>query len=323
MTRAEALEKFKDRHVSEKEELSNAFISGIEPEVEEMMNRFLGAFGEIADQAQEREKPMCVFFLFSLFRYDLLQDKARVRLDVMDASWFLDKEPLYAEVDLSFLFAPYFRWRTELLADMREYRGKINKYDVECMVQEEIMSAAGILTQILRLLFRRIEEQENFARIPKGLFWEIQFGEYRDYSEAVIRMNREPRSEEDWLQKIADEEETPGRMQFSWWHKAALTGGNCQGIDLDFIAFEECSLKEIDFAGAQMTGARFLNCRLENCSFKKANLTQAEFDHCQFTDCDFTEAGLQQAVFSLDGLEAEWFDEKQQGEMLISGGVEE
>ncbi len=72
-----------------------------------------------------------------------------------------------------------------------------------------------------------------------------------------------------------------------------------------------------------MAGARFLNCRLENCSFRKANLTQAEFDQCQFTDCDFAEAGLQQAVFTLDGLEAAWFDEKQRGEMLVSGGVEE
>lgn len=323
MTRAEALERFKDRHIGKKEELSNEFTSGIEPAVGEIMNRFLGAFGEIADQAQACEKPVCVFFLFSLLRYDLLQDRARVRLDVMDASWFLDKEPLYAEVDLSFLFAPYFRWRTELLADMREYRGKINKYDVECMVQAEIMSAGGILTQILRILFRRIEEQENFARIPKGSFWEIQFGEYRDYSEVIIRVNREPRSEEAWLEKIADEEETPGRMQFSWWHRAELTGGNCRGKDLDYIVFEECSLGEIDFGSAQMTGARFLNCRLENCSFKKANLTQAEFDHCQFTDCDFTEAGLQQAIFSPDGLETEWFDEKQQGEMLISGGTEE
>lgn len=323
MTRTEALEKFKDRHSSEKEELSNEFVDGIEHGVDEILSRFLGAFGEIANQAQENEKPMCVFFLFSLLRYDLLQDMARVRLDVMDGSWFLDKESLYAEFDLSFLFEPYFRWRTELLTDMREYRGKINKYDVECMVQEEIMSAAGILTQILRILFRRIEEQENFARIPKGLFWEIQFGEYRDYSEAIMRMNREPRSEEEWLEKIADEEETPGSMQFSWWHKTELTGGNCQGKDLDFIVFEECSLKDSNFESAQMTGARFLNCRLEKCSFKQANLTQAEFDNCQFTDCDFTEACLQQAVFSLDGLEAEWFDEKQQGEMLIAGGVEE
>lgn len=323
MKRAEALEKFKDRHNREKEELSSEFLAGIEQGVDEIMSRILGAFGEIADQALEREKPMCVFFLFSLLRYDLLQDQARVRLDVMDASWFLDKEALFTELDLTFLFAPYFRWRTELLTDMRQYRGKINKYDVECMVQEEVMSAAGVLRQTLRILFRSIEVQENFARIPKGLFWGIQFGEYRDYSEMVMWTNREPCTEEAWLEKIADEEETPGRLRFSWWHKANLTSGSCQGKNLDFIVFERCSLKEIDFECAQMAGARFLNCRLEKCSFRKANLTQAEFDNCQFTDCDFTEAGLQQAVFSLEGLEEEWFDEKQQGEMLISGGMEE
>lgn len=323
MTRAEALEQFKDRYGGKAEQLESEFASSIESEIDKIMERFLGAFGEIADQVQEQDKSMCVFFLFSLLRYDLLQDMARIRLDVMDASWFLDKEPLYAELDLSFLFAPYFRWREELLTDMREYRGKINKYDVERMVQEAVMSAAGILIQILRILFRRIEEQENFARIPKGAFWEIQFGEYRDYSEPIIRMNREPRSEEEWLQKIEDEQETPGGMQFSWWHQTELTGGNCQEKDLDFIVFEECSLKDIDFESARMTGARFLNCRLEQCRFKKANLTQAEFDHCQFMDCDFSEAELQHAVFSLEGLEAEWFDEKQQDEMLIAGGEEE
>lgn len=322
MTRAEALEQFKDRHCGNAEALKNAFISGVEQGIDEIMGRILSAFGEIAEQAQEQDKSMCVFFQFSLLRYDLLQDMARIRLEVMDLRWYLDKEPLYAEMDMSFLFVPYFRWREELLTDMREYRGKINKYDVECLVQEAVMSAAGILRQILRILFRSIESQESFARIPKGAFWEIRFGEYRDYSEPIMRMNRERRSEEEWFQKIADEEETSGRMQFDWWYQTELTGGNCQGKDLDFIAFEECSLKDIDFERAQMTGARFLNCRLEKCRFKQANLTQAEFEHCQFTDCDFTEAELQQAVFSLEDLEAEWFDEKQQGEMLIAGGAE-
>lgn len=322
MTRAEALEQFKDRHCGKTEVLEKEFTDGIESGLDEIMGRILAAFGEIADQAREQDKPMCVFFLFSLLRYDLLQDIARVRLDVMDGSWYLDREPLYAEFDLSFLFAHYFKWRTELLTDMREYRGKVNQYDVERMVQEEVMSAAGILTQILRILFRKIEEQENFARIPKGAFWEIQFGEYRDYSEPIIRMNREPRSEEEWLEKMEEEEDTPGRMQFSWWHGVGLTGGNCREKDLDFITFENCNLKDIDFESAKMTGARFLSCKLEKCSFKQADLSQAEFESCQFTDCDFTGAGLQQAVFSLEGLEAEWFDDKQQEEMLVAGGVE-
>lgn len=322
MTRTEALEQFKERHCGKVEALENEFVNGIEPGIEEIMDRFLGAFGEIAEQAQEQDKSMCVFFQFSLLRYDLLQDMARIRLDVMDGYWYLDKAPLYTEIDLSFLFAPYFSWRTELLTDMREYMGKVNQYDVERMVQEAVMSAAGSLIQILRILFRRIEEQENFARIPKGAFWDMQFGEYRDYSEPIMRVNREQRSKDEWLQKIADEEETSGRMQFDWWYQTELTEGNCQGKALDYIVFENCSLKGIDFEGAQMTGARFLNCKLEQCSFKQANLTQGEFDHCQFTDCDFTGAGLQQAVFSLEGLEAEWFDDKQQEEMLVAGGVE-
>lgn len=322
MTRAEALEQFKDRYCGKVEELENEFVSGIESGIEQIMDRFLGAFGEIAEQTQEQDKSMCVFFQFSLLRYDLLQDMARIRLDVMDGYWYLDKAPLYTEIDLSFLFTPYFSWRTELLSDMREYMGKVNQYDVERMVQEAVMSAAGSLTQILRILFRRIEEQENFARIPKGAFWDMQFGEYRDYSEPIMRVNREQRSNDEWLQKIADEEETSGRMQFDWWYQAELTEGNCQGKALDYIVFENCSLKGIDFEGAQMTGARFLNCKLEQCSFKQANLSQGEFDHCRFTDCDFTGAGLQQAVFSLEGLEAEWFDDKQQEEMLVAGGVE-
>ena len=325
MTRTEALEKFRVIHSKETEELANEFISGIETGVDELMDRILRAFGEIADQAEEADKSMCVFFLFSLLRYDLLQNTAKIRLDVMDARWYLDKNPLYAECDLTFLFAPYFKWRADLLIDMREYMGKVNKYDVEHMVQQEIMVAVGRLTQILRILFRSIESQENFARIPKGMFWEIRFGEYRDYNELIMQMNREPRSEENWLDKLRDDEddeESSGKLQFTWWYEIELTSGNCQGRDLDFVAFEKCTLKDIDFEKAQMTGARFLNCKLERCSLKKANLTQAEFESCEFLDCDFTEAGLQQAVFSMEGLKEEWFDDKQKEEMLIVEEVE-
>ncbi len=322
MKRAEALELFQDRHSKEAETLTEEFIKGMETGVDTLMEKILCAFGEIADQAQENDKPMCVFFLFSLLRYDLTQDQARVRLDVMDGSWFLDREPLYAECDLTFLFVPYFRWRTELLKDMREYMGKVNKYDVEHMVQGEVMAAVGRLTQLLRILFRSIEAQENFARIPKGKAWEIRFGEYRDYNEIILRMNREPRRKEEWLEKL-DDEAASRKLQFSWWHEMTLSSGSCMGKRLDYIVFEKCSLQDIDFGNAHMAGARFLNCRLERCSFRQTNLTQAEFDNCQFTDCDFTEADLQQAVFSREGLEAEWFDEKQQDEMLLSGGMEE
>ncbi len=322
MKRTEALEQFRDRHSRETGELTRKFISGIETGINELMRRIFSAFGKIADQAQEQDKPMCVFFLFSLLRYDLFQDTAKVRLDVMDAGWFLDQEPLYTEFDLTFLFAPYFQWRTELLTDMRTYMGKVNKYDVEHMVQQEVMSAVKHLTQVLRILFRNLESQEDFARIPKGMFWEIRFGEYRDYSEVVMQMNREPRSQKEWLDKLEDDGEDSGRLQFTWWHETELTAGNCRGKTLDFIVFERCTLRNIDFEDAQMWGARFLHCKLEQCSFKQANLRQAEFESCEFSECDFTQAELQQAVFSPEGLEAAWFDDRQKEELLVVERVE-
>lgn len=322
MTRLEAIEEFKQEYCVNKEEIRDDFMTGLEKGMDELIKRFFDAFGEIADQAEEQEKTACVFFIFSLLRYDLLLDRARVRLDVMNGGWYIDKEPLCTELDLTFLFAPYFQWREKLLTATRTYMGKVNRYDVEAIVQEEIMEAVRPLIQILRLAFRKLEVNENFTRIPKLPFWEIQFGEYRDYNETIIRMNRESRTEDNWLSKLEDYEENPAILQFSWWHKAALSKGDCKEKDLCYIVFEDCSLRNIDFEKAKLAGARFLNCRLEQCNFKQANLSQSEFANCTFADCIFTEAELQQAIFSLDGLREEWFDEKQIQEMLIVEGVE-
>lgn len=321
MTRLEAIEEFKQKCCVNKDEIKDDFMTGLETGMDELIKRISAAFGEIADQAEAKGKAACAFFIFSLLRYDLMQNKARVRLDVMNGGWYSDKEPLCTEFDLTFLFTPYFQWRETLLTAMREYMGKVNRYDVEAIVQEEIMEAVRPLIQILRIAFRNIEANDNFARIPKLAFWEIHFGEYRDYSEPIIQMNREPRSEEMWINKLEDYEENPAILQFSWWYRAVLRKGDCKEKNLCGIVFEGCSLQNIDFEKAKLMGARFLSCSLEQCNFKQADLTQAEFERCTFTDCTFTDAGMQQAVFSLEGLKAEWFDEKQMQEMLIVEGV--
>ncbi len=321
MTRSEALEEFREKYCRDTDKLTEIFTSGLKDGTDMLMGRILKAFGQIADQAGAQEKGACVFFLFSLLRYDLLSDTARVRLDVTDGSWYLDEMPLHTEFDLTFLFAPYFKRREELLTAMRPYMGKVNRYDVFHIVQEEIMDACRILTQYLRILFRSIETQEEFRRIPKLSFWEISFGEYRDQREVVLQVNREIRDEEEWKKKLEDVKEDPGLLQFGWWYQARLTGGDCSQMRLEHAAFEECILKDINFGAAKMTGVRFLRCRLTGCSFRQTDLTQAEFEGCVFTDCDFSEALLQQAVFSPEGLEAGWFDEKQKEEMLVMEGV--
>lgn len=323
MTRGEAWEEFRQKHEEEIEEVKTKFCTGLEAGADELMERILTVFGEIAKQAEEQEKYGCVHFLFSMLRYEMTKGRALVRLDVMNAGWMLDEEPLYTELDVTFLFQPYFEWKEKLLLDMREYMGKVNKYDVEYLLQEEILQCTQIITHVLRFLFRDIESQENFAKIPKLAFWNIRLGEYRDYSEIIMQVNREPRSSEEWLDQLEGAKENPELMNAGWWYRCTFEEGECSGKQMYFTVFEECTLKGIDFSEAQMTGARFLNCRLEGCSFAGTNLEQAEFEQCEFIECSFACANLNLAVFSPEGLNEAWFDEKQKEEMLVALAAEE
>ncbi len=315
MTRAEALEQFQQRHKKSAEDVREEFLAELRVGTGEMLERIYKAFGEIAVQAGEQGKEDCMNFIFSLLRYDLGREKARVRLDVTNAGWMLDRDPLCTELDLTFLFRPYFRWKKELLSAMREYMGKVNRYDVEYMVDGEIMESIRAAVYVLRYAFRDVETQAQFADIPKLPFWDIRFGEYRDWSDSVAQRYREPRSTEEWLAKLGEDR---GTLACGHWYGAELKGGVCAGKDLQFIVFEECVLKGIDFGKAWLSGARFLGCRLESCSFEGTDLGMAEFRQCRFADCCFAGADLGQAVFTPEGLEAEWFDGKKQAEMLVA-----
>ncbi|MDE6185329.1 MAG: hypothetical protein K2G39_07900, partial [Lachnospiraceae bacterium] len=125
-----------------------------------------------------------------------------VRLDVTNMEWYLDEEPLSVCFDITFLFQEYFDWQDKLLLNMREYMGKVNKYDVGSLVQDEIMVCNQLITHILRFAFRDLEQQEVFKEIGKLPFWIIRWGEYKDYSEIVMQVKREAKGQEVWLERL-------------------------------------------------------------------------------------------------------------------------
>lgn len=317
MTRAQAWEKFQAAHQKEQEQLRQTFWDNLQLRLGELMQCIFTAFEEIGKQEKEQEKDNCMYFLYSLQRCDLLKGKAIVRLDVTGVEWYLDEEPLSTAFDLTFLFQEYFDWQEKLLLDMREYMGKVNKYDVSALVQDEIMVCNQLITHILRFAFRSLEQQEVFQNINKLPFWIIRWGEYKDNSEIVMQVKRDTRDQEVWEDRLKEYEENPGALITDYWYQENLTEGDCHEKNMYFIVFEECSLKGIDFSKADLTGARFIRCRIEDCNFGEAILHQADFESCSFAGNDFRDARLTQATFSAEGFLPELFDEKQLEDLLI------
>lgn len=320
MTRVQAWEKFQEEHWEEKEQIRQAFWDNLQERLGKLMQQIYGAFDQIREQAQNQEKEDCMHFLFSLQRCDLLEQKAIIRLDVTNLSWYADETPLTVSFDVTFLFQEYFEWQDKLLQDMRTYMGKVNKYDISALIQDEIMICNQLVAHILRFAFRDLEKQEVFCQISKLPYWIIRWGEYKDYSEIVIQVKREVKGLEAWQDKLALYEENPNVFAADHWYKEKLDQGDCQGKNMFFIFFEECSLKGIDFRKADLSGARFFRCQIEACKFFDANLNQADFEGCSFVEVDFQGASLMQATFSVDCFHPELFDERQKEELLVKEG---
>ena len=318
MTRSEAWEIFRADHMEETDRIKKEFEDRLQERIDRLTGCIYKSFERIRKQADEQKKNNCVYFLYSLQRYDLTQGKAIIRLDVTTFEWYLDEKPLEDSFDITFLFQEYFDFQERLLRDMREYMGKINIYDIQDFIQSEIMNRNKLVAHNLRFVFRELESQEAFNGIGKMPFWVIRWGEYKDESEIVMQINRELRGEKIWQEKLERYKENPNVLIAEHWYKGDFNSGDCSNMNMYFMFFEECSLKNIDFNGANLTGSRFLKCRIKNCNFSAANLSQAYFSECVFSDSKFQDASLNQTVFSEDGFIPELFSERQLDELLVA-----
>ncbi len=92
-------------------------------------------------------------------------------------------------------------------------------------------------------------------------------------------------------------EEQEGAMVSKFWYEADLKDSDCRGRALLFSQFENCSLTNLCFEEAILSGAQFKNCTIKGCSFQNAVIRQADFVNCQWEDNNFRGADLEYSIF--------------------------
>ena len=148
----------------------------------------------------------------------------------------------------------------------------------------------------------RDRENPDFAEIEKSDTWAVYWGEYRDHTELVAHVNREKKEQIDWDRALRQTKNEETGMVFGYWYQADLKNSDCKGKLLYFIVFEDCTLENMCFDDAVLTGARFLGCRIKNCSFRNAVIHQADFSGCIWEENDFEGADMLHSVFAEEEL---------------------
>lgn len=297
MKREEALIKFREEEQGFMEEIKARFLTNIQEKAPGLADCLQGIFTDIRRAVEEKEKKDIMFIHFSMLRIDFLNQTYGFLAQAMDIKWYMDMEPVEVTFSLKDYFSVFNEMREKLELDSRSYMGKINQYDIDHLMMEAGVECNLMLANMLRFVFRDIEENQDFKAIPKLNTWGIRWGEYRDASELIACADREKKDQKDWNRALRETKDKEGRLVSSFWYEAELQDTDCSNKALCFIQFENCTLQNMNFDQANLVGARFKSCTLSSCSFKGATLRQTIFEDCKWQQCDFQAADLSECIF--------------------------
>ena len=297
MTRQEALQKFHEEEMEYLEEKKLQFYKGLQQQAEELSGVIRDAFKELKEEVLRLEKEKIMFFHFSLLRVDLLREEYRFFVQAFDARWYMDSEPAETTFSLTFLFSILEEIKKKLTLDAGKYMGKINRYDISEILQNNAMEWNQILAGELRFLFRDIEENKDFSEIPKLETWGIYWGEYRDASELIAFVDREKKDQKDWERALRLSKEQEEALISKYWFSMEVKDSDGSGKYFLFNEFENCTLTQISFDDSNLSGSRFKNCTIKECSFRNAVIRQADFVNCKWENNDFAGADLTSSIF--------------------------
>jgi len=256
----------------------------------------------LGEQMKKQEKEYVCFLYSSVLKTDLIAGKRRILFHGLDMRWYLDDEPAEAYVDAAELFKPLDRLRNALEEANSGYGGAVSSYDIQNLLFEELPLMDSMICQILRYRLRDWETKGIFDKVVRSPYWLLKWGEYRDRAEFLLQTDRVEKPDSAWKEELKKAAHDPEKMVFSYWYKGKCQGKNPQNLDMRFITFEDCAVRDVKFENCNMEGSRFPQSRISGCCFEGCNLSGADFRNCSFENTSFAGAELTAAIFPAESI---------------------
>lgn len=284
------------------------------PRLEELVREGMKRLGK----EMEQQKKESVSFLYgSILKTDLLQGRARFFFHGLDSAWYLDESPLEVYVDASGLLEPFAGLWKSLSEESRIYKGLVNEYDVAHRMFEELAYVDAQIAGLLRYRLRDWEKKGIFADLTLAPSWFLKWGEYRDRTECIVRMDRTVKESVQWEEALKKARHAPETLAFGYWYQGEYQGSSLQEQDLQFSVFEECHLTGIAFEKCNLEGSRFPGSRLTGCSFTECNLWGADLTDCELEQVTFQGADLTGALLPAESIPFLHLDAEQLQRVLL------
>ncbi len=260
------------------------------------------AVSRLGKEMKAKKKEYVGYLYGSVLKTDLLERRYRFFFHAMDLRWYLDENPLEVGVDAKALFVPFDEVWDALTEESQDYKGMVNRYDIQNIMFAELQNMDALISALLRWRLRDWEKKKAFAELILSPYWIFKWGEYRDQSEFILQTDKVRKEEGLWEAELKKARHKPETLIFSYWYQGQFTGSHVQKTDMRFIVFDDCVLRDMDFKACDLQGSRFPKSRLNGCGFDGCSLIGADFTDCILEKVSFRGADLTGALIPAESV---------------------
>lgn len=327
MTREEALIHFTNEYVKEalvknSQEFEKNFKSN-EPWLRERLIDAMKKVCALVKKKQEEQKDYKIMYLnFSLLRTSVVNQEYTILVSAYNENWYLDDYATHINISIYPIFKVLDDLKNYLEEKRKKYVGKIEGFDVDKILLKQAFEYYTSLEIFAVKIFENLDDEDWFQAVEKTNQYCIRWGEYRDLTHLVYKMDHNDKSKEDFIKalKEMEEEDKKDKFVFSTWKGIEVEDLSCSLKNLMFSNFKNSTFKGVNMLGIVLLGSNFKNSQLHECnfshsllehaSFKNSHLENVSFDNTILKDADFTYANFENVSFENSDLEAAHFLKK-------------
>lgn len=302
MNREESLEDFKKKVVKALAEESKAvFEKNFKDNEEKVRELIIKGMKNLIKRAkesrEEKDENKIAVFQFELLRINIVNESYKILIHGYNSLWYLDSDPIYEEIDLSFLFEPFIKLKEKLIKEKRIYMGKINDYDIQKVIFKLTAKCYMSMSETIRNLLWNLDEEEWIKENSIGDFYTVKWSEYQGKSETLFVMDNKEKNIKELLElKKQPEEKLP--FVYTVWKNSVLEDGDLAKQNMLFINFKGSKLKNIDFSESDIVRGQFKGTEVKSCIFTNARVIGTSFENSKIEDSDFSNGDCTGVDFS-------------------------
>ncbi|MGR6764241.1 pentapeptide repeat-containing protein [Paenibacillus sp. T2-29] len=249
-----------------------------EQRIQACVEEFRGYCRDIRQEQLQGRKGKIGYITYSMLRTTWLEERPTYLVEVANALWVLDPEPIRFEWDTSWTYSYWTDLQQKLRREVEKQHVSLPELEWEQVMLEAAVHIHVLVVNMMRLVIKKAVCSPEFQKLEREETFEIRVGEYMDHTVSVYKEDRrvmEANEIRSWL-----EEQEEHAYSYQALEEIQLSDGDYSQLDFRYTAFRQIGMEHSRLHGCVLVGTVWQESQLNGIDLTYSLLHGADFSGC-------------------------------------------